>query len=243
MWQLALCTFFASNAPAKDPVQVVLEVKGYVLPVREVAISPKVGGMIVKLNVVEGQRVKKGEVLARLDDTDCRLDLAHAEAKLQLTKARRANVAKDAKGDRDVLDAEAAVAMVEVEKARHRLDATTVVAPWNGTILSKHAEEGAIVSPSNGIASRICTMADLTELEVDVAIAERDIHKIAVGQKCKVRAEAYPDHVYMADVRRILPVADRAKGAVQVRIRIAVPADDNRLRPEMGAVVSIFAQK
>jgi HlyD family secretion protein len=109
-------------------------------------------------------------------------------------------------------------------------------------ILSKKAEEGNMVNPSafsNGLSASLCEMADLSEMEVDLAIPERDIAKVFVKQDCQVRAEAFPDRPYRGFVSRIMPQADRAKGAVPVRVKIRIPPEEAGvyLRPEMGAVV------
>src|SRR5262249_61256503 len=104
-------------------------------------------------------------------------------------------------------------------------------------------------SPSAcSIAASRCDMADLSDLEVDLAIAERDIGRVFKGQKCEVRAEAFPERVYPGFVSRLMPTADRAKGAVPVRVKVllrdaqgnfTLPDDDEGkfLRPDMGAIV------
>ena len=88
----------------------------------------------------------------------------------------------------------------------------------------------------------LCELADLSDLEVELGIQERDISRVYKGQKCKVRADAYPDRIYEGVVSRLMPIADRAKGAVPVRVKLAVPASENGhyLKPEMGAVVSFM---
>ena len=62
------------------------------------------------------------------------------------------------------------------------------------------------------------------------------------GQKCRVRSEAYPDKVYDGVVSRLMPIADRGKGAVPVRVKLSVPKEEEGiyLKPEMGAVVSFL---
>jgi HlyD family secretion protein len=85
-------------------------------------------------------------------------------------------------------------------------------------------------------------MADLSKLEVDLSIAEREISKVFKGQKCRVRAEAYRDRVYDGYVSRLMPIADRAKGAVSVRVKLTVPAEEEGvyLKPEMSAEVTFL---
>ena len=139
--------------------------------------------------------------------------------------------------------AEVRQAEAELAKVQWRLDNCTIRAPISGTILKKNAEEGNIVNPVafNGSYS-VCDLADLADLEVDLSIQERDIARVHVGQRCLVRPEAFTDRVYEGVVSRLMPIADRAKGAVPVRVKLRVPADEEGayLKPEMSAVVSFL---
>ena len=85
-------------------------------------------------------------------------------------------------------------------------------------------------------------MADLSKLEVELTIQERDISKVFKGQLCKVRAEAFPKRSYDGVVSRLMPIADRAKGAIPVRVRLSVPTGEEGtfLKPEMGAIVTFY---
>ena len=105
-----------------------------------------------------------------------------------------------------------------------------------------HGEQGAL-----SLSASLCDMADLTELEVDLSIPERDVDRLikfrvehAKPQKCQVRADAFPGRVYDGYVSRIMPTADRAKGAIPVRVKVKVPRDEEGvyLKPEMGVIVS-----
>lgn len=159
-----------------------------------------------------------------------------------------------------VAAAEAEFKQAESEriKAKWRYDNTQVFAPIKGVVLSKKTEEGNIVNPSafsNGLSASLCEMADLHNLEVDLSIAERDISKLFAGQDCRIRAEAFPQRIYPGHVSRIMPIGDRAKSAVPVRVKINFPAVDAKgkafpkdeqgefLRPEMGAIVTFLGRK
>lgn len=143
----------------------------------------------------------------------------------------------------EVAKAELAQAEADVVKAEWRLGNCTIRAPISGTILKKNAEEGNIVNPIafNGSFS-LCEMADLSDLEVDLNIQERDISVVEAGQRCRIRAEAYPNRIYEGVVDRLMPIADRAKGAIPVRVKISVPAAEEGvyLKPEMGAIVTFL---
>jgi len=141
-------------------------------------------------------------------------------------------------------DAEVKSAEARLKRAKWRMDNCTIRAPVSGTILKKSAELGNLVSPlSFNVSASICEMANLSELEVELDITERDIAKVVVGQPCKIRAEAYPQRDYEGVVDRVMPIANRAKGAVPVRVRIQVPQEEEGkfLKPEMGAIVTFLA--
>ena len=131
----------------------------------------------------------------------------------------------------------------ELRRAKWRLDNCVITAPISGTILKKNAELGNLVNPIafNGSYS-LCDIADLSKLEVDLSIQERDISRVYKGQKCRVRAEAFPKRAYEGVVSRLMPIADRAKGALPVRVRLTVPAEEEGmyLKPEMGAIVTFY---
>lgn len=116
-------------------------------------------------------------------------------------------------------------------------------APVSGTILKKNAEEGNLVNPiaMQGNFS-LCEMADLSDLEVDLKILEREISKVHKGQKCKIRADAYPNRVYEGYVSRLMPTADQGKAAIPVRVKVIIPANEEGvyLKPEMGVLVSFL---
>jgi HlyD family secretion protein len=166
------------------------------------------------------------------------------------------------KGPRDAMiasaDADLQLAVADWRKAKWRRENIEVKAPIKGIILSKKTEEGNIVNPaafSNGLSASLCEMADLHDLEVDLSIAERDIAKLFKDQDCRIRAEAFPNRIYTGYISRIMPMGDRSKSSVPVRVKIQFPAVDAKgqplpkdeqgeyLRPEMGAIVTFLNRK
>lgn len=134
-------------------------------------------------------------------------------------------------------------AAVAAKAAEDDLDNTVVPAPSSGIILKKYAEDGNMVRPeafSNGLSASLYDLADLTQMEVDVDISERDLDAVFVGQKCEIRMEAFPDKVYTGSVARLLPEANRSKASVSARVRVDVPDGDKYLRPELRARVKFL---
>ncbi|HEY1381154.1 MAG TPA: efflux RND transporter periplasmic adaptor subunit, partial [Gemmataceae bacterium] len=182
--------------------------------------------------------------------TKAEWDAAHANR----DRARRRYDAAQARYDvtvngsrlEDVAEAvgEVAVAKARLRKAEWHLENCTIRAPVTGTVLTKKAELGNLVDPRafGATSGAVCEMADLSDLEAELDITERDVAKVQKGMPCRVRAEAYPDRVYEGVVDRLMPIANRAKGAVPVRVKVRVPKDEEGvyLKPEMGAVVSFL---
>lgn len=304
------------NAAPLIEGEIALESKGYIVPAHQILVSPKVSGMVIKLSLEEGARVKKDEVLARIESTEYQADFDRATANVALAKQKLAELENGSRPE-EIAQAEAELAEVsanlrkaeadwkrakelrvgniippqdydlaesqhqalirrsekvknglqllqigpreerkamaraelrqaeaDLAKAEWRLGNCTIKAPISGTILKKNAEEGNIVNAAafNGSFS-LCEMADLSDLEIDLSIQERDISRVKQGQKCRVRSEAYPDRTYEGVVDRLMPIADRAKGAIPVRVKVRVPADEEGifLKPEMGAIVSFLS--
>ena len=142
-----------------------------------------------------------------------------------------------------VAEADVESAKAELSKSKWKQGNTTIASPVTGTVLKKNVEEGNIVNPGafNGSYS-ICDLADLADLEVELDIQERDISRIFVGQKCVIRSEAYQDHPYDGYVSRLMPIANRSKGAIPVRVKVRIPPgmEGIHLKPEMGAIVSFY---
>ena len=117
-------------------------------------------------------------------------------------------------------------AKADLDKAKWNLDNCEIRAPVSGIILKKSAEKGNIVNPSafsNGISSSLCDMADLSDLEVDLKIQERDIAKVVKGMPCTAMPEAYQaDRAVPEDSSQGLHrlcVADACRRATAVRER------------------------
>jgi HlyD family secretion protein len=189
----------------------------------------KAPGVSITKTDLDAARANKDRAQRRYDATQARYDM--------MMNGPRVEEIAEAAADVDVTKA-------RLRKAKWRLDNCTIRAPIDGTILTKKAELGNLVNPLafGATSGAICEMADLSDLEVELDITERDVSKVLKGMPCKVRAEAYPDRPYDGIVDRLMPIANRAKGAVPVRVKVRVPKDEEGvyLKPEMGAVVSFL---
>jgi multidrug resistance efflux pump len=142
----------------------------------------------------------------------------------------------------DAAVAEHDAALARLKQSEWRLDNCTIKSPVTGVILTKKAEVGSLLNPVvGGVSTNLCDIADLRKLEVDLEVQERDISKVRLDQVCTIRPDAFPSRVYEGYVERMMPIANRAKSVVPVRIKV-VPRDDEKqgqyLKPEMGVTVT-----
>lgn len=186
---------------------------------------------------------------SREEMTKLRNDLAMIDARV---KRRSRDVELAALSRLRVLasEAETDAAKAEMDEARWRLDSCTILAPVSGTILSKDAEQNNLLSPAAfKVEAKLCGMADLSDLEVVLDIQERDIDNVVVGQQCLVMPEAFARNKiflskhaqgYEGKVSRLMPTADRSKGAIPVRVKVQVAREEEGvyLKPDMGVIVS-----
>ena len=175
-----------------------------------------------------------------------------AERTLARTRSLRAqNLASEAalnaaEADHAATAARLATARSEVDVAEHsaalsrrNLEDHVIHAPYAGVVISKNAQPGEMISPmSTGGFTRtgICTIVDMSSLEVEVDVNEAYINRVVAGQRVEAVLDAYPDWRIAAHVVSIVPTADRQKATVKVKI--GFEALDARILPDMGVQVA-----
>ena len=135
-------------------------------------------------------------------------------------------------------------AIARRDEAKRLVNNCCVISPIDGTILTKTADKGALVSPmSFNVAAGICTIADLSKLEVEIDVPERQVTRVRPGQDCKLQADANPTREYRGVVDRVMPIADDTKNVVKVRIRVYLKKDEEPgafLKPKMGITATVY---
>lgn len=141
-------------------------------------------------------------------------------------------------------------AAVKVQQAMvHEIDTQIqdmfIRAPFDGTVTEKGAEVGeTILLGGMGAASgrgSVATLADLSNLEVETDIAENLLARVAVGQPAEIAVSAVPGVHYRGRLERVIPMGDRSRGTVKVRVKILDP--DEHLFPELVSTVHFLPDK
>jgi membrane fusion protein (multidrug efflux system) len=209
----------------------------------EATVVAKVGGEVRQIFVEEGDAVKTGQVLARLDGDRLRLTLAQTEANLRklerdykrtLELAEKGLVpkstAENTKYDLDALRA-------GYDSARLELSYTEIRAPIDGVISARNIKVGNTIGPNDPTF----TVTDLDPLLAFVHVPEKEFRKIAPGQNAEVVIDALGGARFIGTISRISPTVDPQTGTF--RARVEVPDATRTLKPGMFARVNIVYER
>ena len=242
----------------------VLTATGYTVADRRASVAAKIVGRVVELNVDEGDPVRKGQVIARLDSEEWRAAVRQAEAAVEeahatLVDAEREVVRQgklfeqdltpEASRDaavtrRDVAAAQVNTAKAALQAAHANLEQTIIRAPIDGVVIARNIEVGEMVAPG-GFTSQQSTgalvrIADLKSLEVEADINESYIARLKPGQPANIRVDAVPGVDYHGKLRQIVPTGDRQRAVVEVKVTIE--DRDERLVPDMSTTVTFLEE-
>lgn len=215
---------------------------GVVEYVRQARIAPVVTAPIRSVLVREGETVRRGQVLAQLDEgpqaaTALQLEAQAAQARAAADRQQRLfSAGFAAKAALDDADAQRRAAEAAAQSARLRLRDYRLSAPFAGRILRRDAEPGDLASA----VTPMFVLADPHSLRVTADVDERDMARIAVGMDAAVRADAFPDRTFPARVTQVTPQGD-ATGRV-FSVRLSLPAD-TPLRPGMTVETNLIAAR
>jgi membrane fusion protein (multidrug efflux system) len=185
----------AGGAGGKQAVEVIaisrrdlvekLRVVGSLAANETATIRPEMSGLIRSIHFEEGQRVKKGDVLARIDDAELQAQLAqtssrHELARLNLERAENLRQTQsNTQADSDRARSEFAVTQAEIDLLKVRLARTEIRAPFDGVVESRTLSPGDYVNTQ----SVITTVNDLSRLKVEFQVPERYLAKIRRGTR------------------------------------------------------------
>ena len=234
----------------------VVTASGELDAVERVNVSPKRQGLIEQLFVDEGDTVKAGQALARMDAGDLRdreqelvANIRSADAELERSASElRRNEPLYRQGaisfnDLNRFRADEKVKRMAVNAARQRLDQRYVEkeelivrAPFDGVISQRFANPGAFVTPTTtASASAGATSSSIVELsqglEVLAKVPESDLGRLRLGMPASVRVDAFPDRRFAARVRQIAPRAVKTNNVTSVEVKLALvdPAPELRI--------------
>lgn len=238
------------------------EANGSIQPIQIVDVKSRASGTILEMRVETGDMVHRGDTLVKVDRRDPTTSFNQAQADLEVAQAQAANAAAQKKRadqmfasgvlseqDHDNLslaDANARAVLVRaqagLQSAQDALTDCNVLAPVDGTILTKKVEAGAVITSAVRDVSGgtvLIQMADLGTVEVQSLVDETDIGKVQPGMLVTITVDAYPNRPFRGTVLKIEPQSTVSQNVTMFPVLVNIPNPDGLLRPGMNAEVAV----
>jgi RND family efflux transporter MFP subunit len=247
-----------------------LTVVGNLIGLQTVDIAPRTGGRLLSVNVQLGDRVRRGQVLAKVEDREIVEQVRAAEAAQEVAKAtirqREAdlNVAELNFERSKNLFSRQLLAKQALDDAESRYLAAVAQTDLSKAQLSQNdarlqelrinLQHTSVTSPVDGFVGKrtvdpgamvntntaIASVVDISRLRLVVNVVERDLKLVSPGDVAAVEVDAYPGEKFSGKIARVAPVLDPATRTAQMEVEI--PNGDNRLKPGMYARINLTVE-
>jgi HlyD family secretion protein len=253
---------FKEYAVEKGTFRILVTANGGVIPIDRVEIKSKASGLVEDLPVEQGDYIKRGDLIARLDQKDERAAVSQAQADFdiataELKKSQREYERRNelftqnlvSEEEREQIELSLAIAKgklvqatTALDRAKERFSESVVRAPIDGVILQKYVEMGQIIA--SGISNvsggtPIVDIADMSSVHIQAGVDEIDIGKINVGQPATVIADAYPEIKFNGTIVRIAPEAKIEQNVTLFDVIIEVQNPEGKLKSGMNTSIEI----
>ena len=233
---------------------------GTVTPLVQVEVGSQVSGTILKLQADYNDRVKKGQVIARLEPSLFRTAVVQAQANVAravagvndaqrtLTRAKelvkRGLVAQvEVDSDQTAYEqrvAELKQAQAALGTAQVNLNHTIITAPISGVVIARAVDVGQTVAASLSAPTLFTLAEDLSHMKVETKIDESDVGRIRDGLRCTFTVDAFPNDTFEGRVSQVRLEPVTSENVVTYTTVIDVANIDNKLRPGMTANVTLI---
>jgi membrane fusion protein, multidrug efflux system len=219
----------------RQPISESLSLVGTLAANEMVEIKSETDGMVSEINFKEGERVEKGRLLFKLDESKLAASLAEAEANFKVHSAnfdRSRELVKEKLISQQEFDQTAAqfhASEATVELKKQQLKDTRIYAPFVGIMSGRQISPGQVISRNTSLT----WIVDLDLLKAEFNVPERFLSQIRVGQSIEVVVATYPGQRFPGEVYFVSPHVDPSWRTVLVKAYVKNP--EQRLRPGMFA--------
>lgn len=236
------------------PFEDVLALLGTVKGVSQVELKFEVNGMVSGMNYREGEIIKKGDVIATLDQKDAILKLEYNDSKLRAQQSQALVAKKRYENTKALYDAGAVVkakleeaeleyksavsqtesSQKEVEFAKAELDKTYLRSPMDGVLASRDIDVGESVNQN----TKLGVIFDIKDIYVEAGVIEKDINKMRIGQKAKISVDAYAGVDFFGTVDNIPSLIEGKSRTLPCKVKVDNPRA--LLKPGMFARCDVY---
>jgi HlyD family secretion protein len=235
---------------------------GALSAVTTIQVGTQVSGQIAEIMVDFNDRVRKGQLVARIDPTLLEQSVKEAEARVERAEAevnqRQREYDRNAvlfetrsiteseinavQYALDVVQADLKSARISLDRARRNLDYAEIFAPIDGVVIERNVDVGQTVAASFSAPQLFLIANDLAEMQILASVDESDIGMIEEGQDVRFTVQAYPDDSFRGTVQQVRLQSTVQENVVNYTVVVGVNNADGRLLPGMTASVDFLVQ-
>jgi membrane fusion protein, multidrug efflux system len=213
---------------------------GTIEAVEEITVVSEIDAAVVSIPFEEGRQISKGQLIAKLDDSQLSAEVSRTEALYAQSKSvynRVKNIVDQKAGSlQDLDDALAAMKVAEanVKLANARLNKTKIVAPFDGMIGSRKVSVGSFLRSGDAITE----LANINQIRISFSAPERFLAQLKRGTEVLVSSPVYPGHQVKGKIVAIEPVIDSETRSARIVAQVQNPGQ--KFHPGMSANVSVI---
>lgn len=253
-------TGFATATISRGDLRQVVTATGEIQPLNTINVGSQVSGTIEEIFVDYNSKVKKGDILLKIEPSVLQASVDEAKASLVSSESQR-DYAKSEYERNKILYEDGFIARAELEQSQTtyeqaeqnvnkmksqydravtNLGYATITSPVDGTVISRQVDVGQTVAASFQTPDLFAIAEDLSKMQIETAVSEADIGMIEEGQTVTFTVDAYPSQTFEGNVRQIRLSPTVTSNVVVYTVVIDVDNSDLRLKPGMTAFVTIL---
>jgi len=250
---------YRSTAVDRGAINQTVTATGTINPVALINVGSQVSGTVAELHADFNDRVKKGQVLLKLEPTifnaqvgQAEASIASARASLQLAQATYkrneqlvaqnfvSSLALDqSRREMDVAAANLKLAQAQLDRARADLNNSVIRSPIDGVVIKRTIDLGQTVAASFNTPNLFQIANDLTKMQIDTSVSEADVGLLKDGLPARFVVDAYPDREFNATMRQFRLAPNVVQNVVTYNVVLDVDNTDELLKPGMTAQVRL----
>jgi HlyD family secretion protein len=233
---------------------------GSLSAVKTVQVGTQVSGQVAAIYADFNQKVKKGQLLARIDPTLQQQAVQDAQAGVERVQSQYAMAKQEYDREKTLFDSKVITAtefntaqsnyevgkanlksaQIALDKARQNLAYTNIYAPIDGVIVQRSVDVGQTVAASLSAPELFLIANDLSQMQILANVDESDIGQIAVGQPVSFTVQAYPNQTFKGNVQQVRLQSTTQDNVVNYTVVVTVTNPDGKLLPGMTATVQFL---
>ena len=251
---------YRTAAITRGSLRSTVSATGTLQAVRTVQVGTQVSGQIAQIYVDFNDKVRKGQLLARIDPTLQQQAVQDAEAQLEKAQATLTQAQDDYQRNKQLFDAkvitasefstvqstftvqQASVKSAEIalQRAKQNLSYTSIYAPIDGVIVERNVDVGQTVAASLSAPTLFLIANDLSEMQILASVDESDIGQIKEGQPVQFTVQSYPNQQFTGTVKQVRLQSTTTDNVVNYTAVIGVQNPGGKLLPGMTATVQFL---